>query len=62
MSSAYTRLINACRETLVQIIDDLEKTEYGIRYDFSGIGQEACGDCVKDVREEYKAILRMMGD
>jgi len=60
MSNAYTNIINACRDTLRQIIRDLEETERGVRYDFSGIGQESCGDCVKEVCEAYRDILRYM--
>lgn len=49
--------LNTCREELSSIIRELESIEAGVRFGFSGIGQEHCADSLYSVIEKYRRVL-----
>ena len=46
--------LNACREELRSIIQELRHIDNGLKSDFVGIGQEMCGNCVGQVANHYQ--------
>lgn len=49
--------LNECRRELRAIIRDLRDIEYGVRRDFSGIGQDLCGNCIDKIADKYEGVL-----
>lgn len=54
--------LNECRNELRSIISELRDIEWGIRHDFSGIGQELCGDTVDLIADKYDGVLRRLNN
>lgn len=52
--------LSSCKRELASIIRELQSIEDGIRYDFIGIGQEKCADCVGRVVEKYQSVQRRL--
>ncbi len=59
--SAKTQLDSIIRE-LNGIISELNNISYGIRRDFSGIGNERCATCVSNVVEQYKYVRNVLSN
>ena len=49
--------LNESRNELRSIINELRDIEWGIRRDFSGIGEQLCGDCVDKIADKYDSVL-----
>ena len=49
--------LNSCKSELRSIIRELEKIEEGVRYGFTGIGQEHCADSLNSVIRKYRNVL-----
>lgn len=49
--------LNEGRNELRSIINELRDIEWGIRRDFSGIGEQLCGDCVDKIADKYDSVL-----
>ena len=54
--------LNSCRSELRSIINELNAIEDGIRYQFSGIGQENCADCIDSVTRKYQNLLNQLNN
>lgn len=52
--------LNECRSELNSIIRELRDIEYGVRHDFSGIGEGLCGDCIDKIADKYEGVLRRL--
>lgn len=48
--------LNSIKSELSSIISELESISYGIRRDFSGIGNEKCSDCIDSVTSKYRTV------
>lgn len=46
--------LDSIKLELKKIIDELNQISSGVRYDFSGIGNERCSNLIDDVAREYK--------
>lgn len=49
--------LNSCRSELRAIINELRDIEWGVRRDFSGIGQDLCADCISRLADKYEGVL-----
>lgn len=49
--------LNTCRAELRSIIGELREIESGIRGDFTGIGQDLCGNCIDKIADKYEGVL-----
>lgn len=52
--------LNECKKEMRSIINELRDIEYGVRHDFSGIGEQLCGDCVDKIVDKYDSVLRRL--
>ena len=52
--------LNECKNELRSIINELRNIEYGVRHDFSGIGEQLCGDCIDNIADKYDSVLRLL--
>ena len=49
--------LNSCKRELRAIIQELQRIEDGVRYSFSGIGQEHCANSLSVVIQRYQNVL-----
>lgn len=49
--------LNESRNELRSIINELRDIEWGVRHDFSGIGEQLCGDCIDKIADKYDGVL-----
>ena len=54
--------LSECRSELRSIISELESIESGVRRDFTGIGEQLCGDCLSGVISKYESVLRRLNN
>ena len=54
--------LDECRSELRAIIRELEDIESGVRRDFTGIGEQLCGDCISKVINNYEYMLRKLNN
>ncbi|MBQ7016708.1 MAG: hypothetical protein IJN10_07135 [Firmicutes bacterium] len=54
--------LNYCRSELQSIINELVSIEEGVRYDFKGIGQQHCADCLDTIISKYRYVLRQLNN
>ena len=47
----------SCKSELSSIIRELQQIEDGVRYGFTGIGQEHCADSLAEVIRKYQNVL-----
>lgn len=52
--------LNECRSELSSIIRELRDIEDGVRRDFTGIGENFCGDCIDRIADKYDGVLRRL--
>lgn len=52
--------LNDCKNELRSVINELRDIEYGVRHDFSGIGEQLCGDCISNIADKYDGVLRRL--
>lgn len=52
--------LNESRNELRSIINELRDIEWGIRHEFSGIGEQLCGDCIDKIADKYDGVLRRL--
>lgn len=55
-----SRSLNECRRELRSIINELRDIEWGVRHDFTGIGQDLCGDCIDKIADKYEGVLKRL--
>lgn len=53
-------ILYECKKELRSIINELRSIEYGVRHDFSGIGEQLCGDCIDSIADKYEDVLRRL--
>ncbi len=49
--------LNSCKNELSSIIRELQSIEEGVRYSFTGIGQDHCADALAAVIRKYQNVL-----
>lgn len=49
--------LNECRSELRSIISELRDIEWSVRRDFTGVGQDLCGDCIDKIADKYDGVL-----
>ena len=54
--------LSACRSELRSIIQELRDIEWGVRRDFTGIGEELCGDCIEKIADKYDGVLTRLNN
>lgn len=52
--------LNESRKELSSIIQELRDIEWGVRHDFSGIGEQLCGDCIEKIADKYDRVLHRL--
>lgn len=52
--------LNESRNELRSIINELRDIEWGIRHDFSGIGEQLCGNCIDKIADKYEGVLNRL--
>lgn len=50
------------KRELQNIINELDSISQGIQNDFSGIGNEQCAACVRNVAEKYRYVKRRLNN
>ena len=54
--------LNSCKNELQSIINELVAIEDGVRYDFQGIGQDNCADCLEVIIRKYRYVLNRLNN
>ena len=54
--------LSACGSELRSIIQELRDIEWGVRRDFTGIGEELCGDCIEKIADKYDGVLTRLNN
>ncbi|MFI3312537.1 MAG: hypothetical protein R3Y62_01490 [Eubacteriales bacterium] len=54
--------LSQCRTELRSILTEMESIESGIRSDFTGIGQDLCGNCLEKVITRYEYALTKLNN
>lgn len=58
---AYTkRELNAIKDELQSIINELDRISDGVRSDFRGIGNDTCANCIDRVISQYRSVRRQL--
>jgi len=52
--------LDACRNELRSIINELRDIERGVRGDFTGVGQDLCANCVGRIADHYQSVLNRL--
>ena len=50
--------LDECKTELRRIIEELQDIETGVRRDFSGIGEQLCGNCIGLMINKYEYVSR----
>jgi len=54
--------LDDCRRELQSIINELRDIEWGVRQDFTGIGEDLCGNCIDKIADKYDGVLRRLNN
>ena len=54
--------LSGCRSELRSIIRELRDIEWGVRRDFTGIGEDLCGDCIEKIADKYDGVLTRLNN
>ncbi|MDR1210344.1 MAG: hypothetical protein LBK41_08565 [Clostridiales bacterium] len=49
--------LSECRSEMRSIIGELRDIEWSVRRDFTGIGEQLCGDCIDKIADKYDGVL-----
>lgn len=52
--------LNESKKELRSIINELRSIESGVRYDFSGIGENLCANCIDKIADRYEGVLNRL--
>ena len=52
--------LSDCRSELRSIIQEIRDIEWGLRHDFTGIGQDLAANCVDRVADKYDIVLNKL--
>jgi len=50
--------LDECKREMQNIIRELRDIEWSVRRDFSGIGEQFCGDCIGKIADKYDYVSR----
>jgi len=50
--------LEECKREMQSIIRELRDIEWGVRRDFTGIGEQLCGDCIDKIADKYDYVFR----
>lgn len=50
--------LEECKREMQSIIRELRDIEWGVRHDFTGIGEQLCGDCIDKIADKYDYVYR----
>ncbi len=62
MDANAQRELNSIKSELNSIIRELEAISYGVRHDFTGIGNDRCADCINSVLQNYYTVRRKLNN
>lgn len=60
MNSTYINELNRIKSELLSAIREMESISYGVRHDFSGVGNRQCADCLNGVIGYYYSIYQKL--
>lgn len=61
MNSEFFLEINKIKRELKNITVELDDISNDVRTEFKGVGNNRCSQCVKDVSNEYKRLIKLLG-
>ena len=50
--------LDECKKEMRSIVGELQDIEWGVRRDFSNIGQDLCADCINKISDKYEYVSR----
>ena len=50
--------LSECKTEMRSIVRELQDIEWGVRRDFTGIGEQLCGDCINKIVGKYQYVSR----
>lgn len=62
MSTNYENELLQIKNELRRVIRELDDIANGVRYDFAGIGNARCADCITNQTARYRRALRKLED
>ena len=54
--------LSGCRNELRSIIRELRDIEWGVRRDFTGIGEDLCGNCIEKIADKSDGVLNRLNN
>ena len=52
--------LSECKREMRSIVAELRDIESGIRHDFTGIGEQLCGNCIDKIADKYEGVSRKL--
>lgn len=52
--------LSECKAEMRSIINELRDIEWGVRRDFTGIGEQLCGNCIDKIADKYDYVYRQL--
>jgi len=52
--------LNECKVEMRNIVRELRDIEWGVKRDFSNIGQDLCGNCIGNIAGRYENVSRQL--
>ncbi|MCL2082886.1 MAG: hypothetical protein FWH04_06600 [Oscillospiraceae bacterium] len=50
--------LDECKREMRSIVTELRDIEFGVRRDFTNIGQDLCGNCIDKIASKYEYVSR----
>jgi len=50
--------LEECKREMHSIVRELSDIEWGVRRDFTGIGEQLCGNCIDKIVSKYEYVAR----
>lgn len=60
MNSEFFLETNKIKRELKNITGELDDIANDVRTEFKGVGNDRCSQCVKDVSDEYKRLIKLI--
>jgi hypothetical protein len=48
--------LEECKREMRSIIQELRDIEWDVRHNFTGIGEQLCGDCIDKIADKYDYV------
>ena len=62
MNAAAEQELQGIKDSLRGVIRDLQEISRGVRYGFTGIGNDLCANCIDRVIEKYQGVLTKLNN